>query len=636
MSKIHVLDQQTANSIAAGEVVERPASVVKELVENSLDAGASVIAVEIRQGGIGLIRIADNGCGMDRDDAFLAFGRHATSKLNQIEDLDAIATMGFRGEALASIAAVARVRLETREPDSAEGIWLLIAGGELLDSGPASGPAGTIITVENLFYNVPARFKFLRKDATEAAAVTDALERLALARPDVSFRLVSNQQEVLHTPGNNDLMSTVYAIYGRQVAQACLTVAGQQSPLKISGLVGRPDLVRNSRNQQTIFVNGRLVRARPVTAALDDAYQTLLMKGKYAFAILFVDVPPTLVDVNVHPQKMEVRFWNDQEIFRLVYHGVKNALLSGLGIADSEEEARPDAVQTTAEPAIAPAGPTALPVAPRPPAEAVFRYPEPDTAAAAALMLGEPDNSNPGLAATGRAEPAPSEPAASAAGQALTGQCPAQSPMTQSLPVQPVLLPIDALAESRLIGTLFQTYLLLEMNQELLLVDQHAAHEKILFETLIRQSREDQQLSQPLLVPLVLEVSRSEMLVLDREETAFRQLGFAYDRFGDAAVALRAIPDAGRHGLLPEAAFRLALETIVSEPLDTEEKIADFYYSLACKAAVKAHDQLQAQEISQLLADLRQLDNPYQCPHGRPVIVRLSRYELEKRFKRIV
>ena len=295
---IRVLDQQTANSIAAGEVVERPASVVKELVENALDAGASVISVEIRQGGISLIRVTDNGCGMNREDALLSFSRHATSKIRQIEDLDSIVTMGFRGEALASIASVARVRLETREIDADEGTKLQISGGEMLDISQSGCPAGTSISVENLFYNVPARFKFLRKDATESGAVTDVIERLALARPDVSFRLISNQQEILHTPGNNDLISTVYAVYGKQIAAGCLPVEGRQPPMSISGLVGRPDMPRNSRAQQSFFVNGRLVRSKTMTAALDEAYQTLLMKGKYAFAVLFLDVPPQLVDIN--------------------------------------------------------------------------------------------------------------------------------------------------------------------------------------------------------------------------------------------------------------------------------------------------------------------------------------------------
>ncbi len=598
MNLIHVLDQQTANSIAAGEVVERPASVVKELVENALDAGASVISIEIRLGGIALIRVSDNGGGMNRDDAMLAFARHATSKIRQIEDLDSIATMGFRGEALASIASVAKVRLETRQTGDEEGVWIQINGGEMLDSGLYGGPAGTAISVENLFFNVPARFKFLRKDVTEAGAVTDVIERLALARSDVSFRLVSNQQEVLHTPGNNDLTSCVYAVYGKQIATACLPVAGEHPPLKISGLVGRPDIARNSRAQQSFFVNGRLVRSKAISAALDDACQTFLMKGKYAFAVLFIEVPPQLVDVNVHPQKMEVRFWNDQEVFRLVYHALKSTLNEGAGIVALEPEAKPDQ------------------------AEAIDKTIE--IRPLAGLPLRE--------------QSVPFEQTLSIS----TASAPPQNTSAQieNTEVHP-LVKMNDLERARLIGQLFDTYILLELDQELLLIDQHAAHEKILFEALISKHKQAVQnrsviAAQSLLVPLVLEVSRREIQFLQQSTELLRQIGFEFDLFGAASIALRSLPDVGRHALQPEQAFRLALETLMTELPDNEDKIADLYFSMACKAAVKAHDVLHPVEIEQLLTDLRKLENPYQCPHGRPVVVRMTRYELEKRFKRIV
>lgn len=594
---IRVLDQQTANSIAAGEVVERPASVVKELVENALDAGASVISAEIRQGGISLIRVTDNGCGMNREDALLSFARHATSKIRQIEDLDNIATMGFRGEALASIASVARVRMETREIDADEGTLLQISGGEMLDCSRSGCPAGTSISVENLFYNVPARFKFLRKDATEAGAVTDVIERLALARPDVSFRLISNQQGILHTPGNNDLISTVYAVYGKQIAAGCLPVEGSQSPLRISGLVGRPDMPRNSRAQQSFFVNGRLVRSKTMTAALDEAYQTLLMKGKYAFAVLFLDVPPQLVDVNVHPQKMEVRFWNDSDVFRMVYHALKTTLNAGAGVS--------------AEEIIAPA-------------------------------VAQPE---PAIAAEPEIYQAPSVPSTS--GLPIREFTPVYQPPlpisvnTETVPVQTPLLKINDLERARLIGPLFDTYILMELDQELLLIDQHAAHEKILFEELLAQhqmakSKHEAPAAQNLLVPQIIEVSRREMQFLQSEPGKFQLLGFDFDVFGATEIALRSFPDTGRHALRPEQAFKMTLETLMTDNLDNEDKIADYYYSMACKAAVKAADRLKPQEIDRLLADLRQLENPYQCPHGRPVIVRMTKYELEKRFKRIV
>ena len=603
MNLIHVLDPQTANSIAAGEVVERPASVVKELVENSLDAGASVITVEIVQGGIVSIRVTDNGCGMGPDDALLSFARHATSKIIQIEDLDSIATMGFRGEALASIAAVAKVRLETRRMQDDTAFMVVIHGGEMTDSGPSGAPTGTSISVDNLFFNVPARFKFLRKDATEAGVVTDLIERLALARPDVSFRLISNRQEVLHTPGNNDLLSTVYAVYGKKTASACLEISHAQPPLKLNGLIGRPDLSRNSRSQQSFYVNGRLIRAKSITAALDDAYQTLLMKGKYAFAVLFIDIPPNLVDVNVHPQKMEVRFWNDQEVFRTVYHAIKGVLVGQAGIAAQENQDD----STVPLPYVS--------------QEAVHKPVAYEQPLAEPLQLSE----------TVLTEPTP-QPVKSEAADERPGPVVLQ---------QPDIMKINDLEKARLIGQLFSTYILLELDQELLLVDQHAAHEKILFEALLKRHRLAKKKNgsfsaQQLLVPLIIEVSKREMQVLQQEQDLFSEFGFEFDLFGTSSVALRSCPDDGANRLQPERAFRLALDTFLDDLPDNEDKAEEMLFDMACKAAVKAHDTLKPEEVERLLSDLQQLDNPYQCPHGRPVIVRLTRHELEKRFKRIV
>jgi DNA mismatch repair protein MutL len=615
MNLIHILDQQTANSIAAGEVVERPASVVKELVENALDAEASVISIEIRQGGISLIRVTDNGCGMSPDDALLAFARHATSKISHIEDLDSLLTMGFRGEALASIAAVSRVKLSTRRSSDDKGFFVALSGGEMLDSGPAGCPAGTAVTVENLFYNVPARFKFLRKDATEAGLITDMTERLALARPDVSFRLVSNQQEVLHTPGNNDLMSTVYAIYGKQVAAACLPVKNASLPLNLHGLVSRPDASRNSKAWQSFYVNGRLIRSRTISAAIEDACSPYLMKGKYALAILFVEVPPQLVDINVHPQKMEVRFWNDAEVYRLVFHAVQNALHEGGGVAASYEAGVVTASYEGGGVAASPtagedsqAGPPAQP-----------------------LQLGERQNTYSILDS-----------------QIATPQ--QSSPHAQGAETQPDLFKVNELAGCRLIGQAFKTYILLEADQELLLVDQHAAHEKVLFEALMQRHLDMSKTGisgERLLVPLVLEVSRAQMQLLQQNQAEMADLGFLYDFFGERSVALRSLPDAGRYSLQPEAAFRVALDALVEElsegrtaghdqPELNNQSLSAIFEKLACHAAVKAHDILDDLEIRRLLDDLSKLDNPYQCPHGRPVIIRLSRRELEKRFKRIV
>ncbi len=632
MSNIQILDTQTANSIAAGEVVERPASVVKELVENALDAGASVIHAEIRQGGVSLIRVTDNGCGMDETDAQLSFARHATSKIRTIEDLDQIRTMGFRGEALASIAAVAKVRLETRRLGSDNGTLVEIAAGDLLTCRPAGCPEGTTITIENLFFNTPARFKFLKKDSSEAAAVADTLERIALARPDVSFRLVSQGTELLHTPGNNDLKSAIFAVFGREAAATSLPVDHQQSPVIVRGFIGTPEAARNSRTQQCFYVNGRLVRSRAVSAAIDEAYATHLMKRKHPLAILMVDVPTPLVDVNVHPQKMEVRFWDEQSVFRAVFHAIQNTLQANGSIVDG---AKPDT-------AIQPEQASLTKVS--------YQQPELALETSGLAIVAEPRSvSESGSVPASGTAPGSAPVSASGHGSILVDHAnidlrnnvvmskPADemtAPPAQTLPDKKS---INSLRSARLIGQLFQTYLLLEHGEDLLLVDQHAAHERILFEQLVARHRARGPAAvQPLLIPQTMNVSARELAVLMAEQETLLQLGFEYESFGSQSILIRSLPDSGRSDLQPQAAIRVALDALLADQLHSEEQVNTLFYSMACKAAIKAHDLLHHDEMNRLLLDLQDLDDPYHCPHGRPIVIRMTRYELEKQFKRIV
>jgi len=621
MSVITVLDTQTANSIAAGEVVERPASVVKELVENALDAGASVIHVEIRQGGISSIRVTDNGCGMDETDAQLAFGRHATSKIRSIDDLEQLSTMGFRGEALASIAAVAKVRLETRPIGQVSGTAVEITAGELVALRPAGCPEGTTLVIENLFFNTPARFKFLKKDSSEAAAVADVLERIALARPDVSFRLVSQGNELLHTPGNNDLRSAIFAVFGKEAASSIHQLDYSMAPVQISGYIGTPEAARNSRNQQCIYVNGRLVKSRAVSAAIDEAYATHLMKRKHPLAVLKIDLPTPLVDVNVHPQKMEVRFWDEQAVFRAVYHGIQNALQSGGAIVESTPFS--GAVHAPA------------------PAPVQMSLPRPvnEPASAAAGYATDPVAAGPDLSGVVIQDaPARSDLPDQVFAQTMQEKTDHQLEQSQPEP-STVSRPksISSLHSARLIGQLFATYLVLEHEQDLLLLDQHAAHERILFEQLVARHRARGPAAvQPLLIPQTIEVSAREQAILLAEQENLLQLGFEFEAFGNQSILLRSLPDSGRFVLRPQAAIRVLLDTLLSDKLRSEEQIDELYYSMACKAAIKAHDKLDVREMEQLLSDLGELEDPYHCPHGRPVIIRISRYELEKQFKRIV
>jgi DNA mismatch repair protein MutL len=606
MSLIQVLDIQTSNSIAAGEVVERPASVVKELVENALDAGASVIHIEIRQGGIQTIRIADNGSGMDETDARLSFSRHATSKIRSLEDLDQIRTMGFRGEALASIAAVSSVRLETRLIGQDQGTLIEMKAGELLACRPIGCPEGTVIQVDNLFFNTPARFKFLKKDSAEAAAVADLIGRIALARPDVSFRLVSQDNELLHTPGNNDLTSAVFAVFGKTAAQESLPVHSEQPPITVSGLIGTPESARNSRSRQCAYVNGRLVRTRAISAAIDEAYATHLMKHKFPLAVLKLEVPPPLVDVNVHPQKMEVRFWDEQAVFRAVYHAVKNALQAGGAIIEAQlkEQEAPTIPSSNQDHEVLKAADMTL--------EAI-----PSTG----LSLAEPHR--PYL---------PIEQAAGSQSVQLQDQL-----NHQESPQPQVSKTINSLVNARLIGQLFSTYLLLEHGQDLLLVDQHAAHERILFEQMVERHRKlGAAAAQPLLVPQPVEVSAHEWALVQDEQQRLAELGFELEAFGQQTILVRSLPAGGRGELRPQAALRILLDALQDDSLENEEAVEAFYYSMACKAATKAHDRLHEDEMNQLLTDLKQLDDPYHCPHGRPVVIRISRTDLEKQFRRIV
>ena len=660
MSMIHVLDTQTANSIAAGEVVERPASVVKELLENALDAGASVISVEIRQGGIQFIRVTDNGVGMDETDAILAFDRHATSKMNSIEDLDALHTMGFRGEALASIAAVSHVRLETRPIGSDEGTLVQIEAGRVLQIGRSACAAGTVITIEQLFFNTPARFKFLKKDQTEAGQVADVLERMALARPDVSFRMVNNGQEILHTPGNNDLLSAVFAVYGKDVAAACLPVYQELSPVRVSGLITRPDQSRNNRSRQNFFVNGRLIRSKVLSAALDEACQTWFMKGRYTQTVLSLDVPLPLVDVNVHPQKMEVRFWDDSLIFRAVFHAVRQALIDGSGIpGESAEQASVDrsAEQTATDLAnvnlvdqqlsadtTGQGTPTPVDQA-KPLNQIIEKQTEsddpfnitPSSNPDGHLPLLDSQNTLPG------GQTVLHEGIENQTDYAQTDfACDRLVDPVESAPLQledqsSSVIKINALSRAKLIGSIFNTYLLLELDDDMLLIDQHAAHERILYERLVNNRQNHQEIRrQNLLVPETITVSRAEQQALAGSTEQLLALGFEYEPFGPTSIILRSIPAGGSGQLIASAAFRIVLDALLEHELDQPEKINILYHSIACKAAVKAHDILDPAEMEQLLHDLRELENPYHCPHGRPVLVRISRHELEKRFKRIV
>ena len=620
MSRIKLLDELTANGIAAGEVVERPASVVKELIENALDAGASVISVEITDGGIKMIRVTDNGCGMDEEDAIAAFACHATSKLTTLDDLESLSTMGFRGEALSSIAAVSKITLKTRQVGEKYGTKVDVEAGKVIRRETHAGVWGTTVEVRDLFYNLPARYKFLKKDQTEAQYITVLCERFALVRPDVSFRLVKNGKEILHTPGNNDPRSALYCVYGSDVVCNCIPIDSANDKIKVRGFAGKPVLARSGRGEQTIFVNDRIIRSKTISAAIDEAYKTLLMRGKYAFVVLMIYVPSALIDVNVHPQKAEVRFWNDSEVFRSVYHALQGALMTESFI-----------------PEVLPSTEASDSKANRPETDAVLALNTNETKEystktetnpqiladrAGSVRIGIPTE-DPGLTRQ-----------ASLTHEDSRGDRPERDTGTSSARDKA----LTEVTNARIIGVLFSTYILLESEENLILLDQHAAHEKVLFEKLLKEDslRDNSTVpSQKLIAPSIVTLTASDTEFAEENLSKYRELGFDFDRIGLREIAIRYAPS-----FLEERNINPVFID-VTESIRTQTDASDDQYLLslataACKAAVKAHDHLDPQEIRALINSLTELDNPFSCPHGRPIIIRYSRKTLEKEFKRIL
>ena len=677
MNKIKVLDVQTANSIAAGEVVERPASVVKELCENALDAGAGNIKITIKNGGNSYLQVLDDGCGMTGEDAKLAFLPHATSKLSVISDLDSLDTMGFRGEALASIAAVAKVNLITRTADAPSAVTLQVDGGKWSEITPVGAPIGTCITVEDLFFNTPARFKFLKKDSTELNKIIDIVQKLALARPDVSFLLSTPERILLHTPGNNDLPSVVFSLFGKQTASELIALPeldmADNSPVKVSGLIGQPGAARSSRASQLVFVNNRPVHDIAVTKAIDEAYRDRLMKGKYPVVIIKLNLLPYLVDINVHPQKSEVRFWNSGTVFNSVYHTIKSALAEDvLPPGDWSDRTKPESAGKENR------GGTTLPdsidscVAQRPAAN----YPV--NKSFENVALNEPfaaiDADGDGHAATHAATQGQNEGEAMGVGLGSDAVCETvagresetelnpeagRKPGTEPKPESEIaiadvsartgeggtIIGVDTkdvasrLPFLPLVGQVFNTYIILADHEELWLVDQHAAHEKVLFERFMQQLNERELRLQTLIpVPIRLNLDDKRMALNFRNDLA--DLGYEFDEFDGESLILRTVPAC----LLtnnPTEAFEAVLDYLRDEvkPNDKtwpEHQLYGFIATVACKAAIKGNDPLTEDEIKTLLQELAALKQPYNCPHGRPVIIRLSKQELEKRFKRII
>ncbi len=618
MPNIAILNQETIDKIAAGEVVERPCSVVKELVENAIDAGSTAITVEIKEGGISFIRITDNGCGIERDQVAVAFYRHSTSKIRSAEDLLTVKSLGFRGEALSSISAVARVELITKTYDELTGTRYVIEGSKELSNEEIGAPDGTTFIVKDLFYNVPARRKFLKTAQTEGSYISDMVEKLALSHPDISFKFINNNQTKLHTSGNGNRKDIIYHIFGREISSSLLEVKHECEYFKVEGFIGKPVITRGNRNYENYFINGRYVKSNILSRAIEEAYKSFLMQHQYPFTVLYFTFFSEL-DVNVHPTKMELRFDNNNEIYVELCDTIYAIL--------SHKEMIPE-VPVDSTPA---------------PKKIVHEYKEPIPepfekrrinevrAAESRSVYGQSVTSTvKNYSATEPAAKAPETSTAYEPAHVVTGT-------QQTLgDYDKVFLTESAKKQFSIIGQLFKTYWLIEFEDKLYIIDQHAAHEKVLYEKTMARLANKDFTSQRISPPIVMTLDARESEMLEKYRPQIEQFGYEVEHFGGKEYMISAIPD---------NLFNIDMKDLFIEMLDdfsnatgrqTPDIITEKVASMSCKAAVKGNDKLTLPEINKLIDELLSLDNPYNCPHGRPTIISMSKYEIEKKFKRIV
>ena len=700
MGNITLLDQATIDKIAAGEVVERPSSVVKELVENAIDAGSTAVTVEIKDGGISFIRISDNGCGIDPSDIKTAFLRHSTSKIRSVEDLLTIHSLGFRGEALSSISAVSMVELLTKTKDSICGIRYMIEGGMEKSMEEAASPDGTTFFVRNLFYNTPARKKFLKSSMTEAGYIHELMIRLALSHPEISFKFINNGQTKLHSSGNHSLKDVIYQVYGRDISNNLVEIDTEENGIHIKGYIGKPSVFRGNRNFETYFVNGRYIKSNIIAKGIEDAYKGYLMQHQYPFCVLQFEMNGSDLDVNVHPTKMELRFSNQQALYDFVFRTVREGLDRKEYIPQvTVDVPKKSATKTIAVPAQKhfPQGavnsPTAstkstqkpveaeLPKKAATPQERNLDYFLAQMRERVKADYANRENKSPYQQ---KFEQKPLQPifdkaVQKASEQPITQQkevvkeekvskpavkyteklnVPAQeqviredrTPYAEKQEEKAVvvsepqqmelfdrkLLAEESIKEHKIIGQLFETYWLVEFDEKLFIIDQHAAHEKVLYERTLKGLKSKEHTSQLLSPPMVLSLTMQEEALLKKYLQQFTDLGYEIEYFGGMEYQICAVPgnlyNINKKELFIEILDNLSELSGRSNPDLILEKIA----SMSCKAAVKGNMKLSHMEMESLIKELLTLDNPYQCPHGRPTIISMSKYEIEKKFKRIV
>ena len=649
---IQVLDQETINKIAAGEVIERPSSVVKELVENAIDAGATAVTIEIKDGGISFIRITDNGSGISKDDIPMAFLRHSTSKIKSIEDLMNVSSLGFRGEALSSIAAVSQVELITKTADDFTGSRYVIEGGNEISLEEVGAPDGTTFIVRNLFYNTPVRRKFLKTAATEAGYVNALIEHLSLSHPDISFRFINNNQNKLHTSGNMNLKDIIYGVYGRDITSNLMEISGKTQDVEITGFIGKPVICRGNRGYENYYINGRYIKSSIITKAIEEAYKGYIMPHNYPFTAIHFKINPSIMDVNVHPTKMELRFSKNEFVYRFVLETVKECLANRelaarVKLPDPVKQQQftksPENIKQTEKSYVQEKTDSKPYQAPRiePPRESFYNSTE-----SSVKQKTVNENQTTGFIKniTDYTKMPPTrlpEPFEIKRSDEMIKEdkkiyeAEKKQEAEQLSMFDTPLMSEKAKADYRIIGQLFETYWLIEYEDKFYMMDQHAAHEKILYERFMNHLKVKDMDTQMIMPPVIIELNMQQEDAYKRNKQAFSRLGFEIEEFGGNAYKVNGLP-AG----LPNINLKQMLIDMIDGLTDDNSTdldiITERVATMSCKAAVKGNNKLSFEEAKELIEELMQAENPYNCPHGRPTLIVMSKYEVERKFKRIL
>ncbi len=612
MGKIIVLDELTSNQIAAGEVVERPASVAKEMIENSIDAGATSISVEVENGGISFLRISDNGSGIEKDDMELAFERHATSKIRSANDLKTISSFGFRGEALASVASVAEVEMISKFKGQSVGNRLVIRGGRVIDENEIGCNQGTIMTVRDLFYNTPARYKFLKKDYTEAGYIEDIVSKMALIHSDIAFKYVNSKKVIIQTSGDGNIINAVYSVYGKDIAKNVIPFETEFENIKVYGVAGKADTARSNRSNQIFFVNGRYIKNKTMSSAVENAYQTVAPAGKFPFVVVDVEVNTELVDVNVHPTKTEVRFSDESLIYRAVYNAIRSTVLNQDLIPEEKESEEDEPKKTITD-----------------------------------LFSSYKKVGTYGARPTNNVVQKPVYSYQPTIKREENRGINYFSPKTvQDDVYQPIRernetlfssdksIVSDNIKDYNVIGTVFSTYILVQQHDDFYIIDQHAAHERVMYEKLVKKIREGINTKQMLMIPEIVELKNNEIDIVNSNRSIFDKAGFELEEFGGNSFKISAVPNEIT-GIAIKELFCDLVDSLQKESgVKEDDRVEYFVFTMACKAAVKANMNLDNKEIEALIDQMMALENPFTCPHGRPTAIKITKSEMEKKFKR--